>query len=213
MSIVRVKICGITSIEDAFMALEEGADALGFLFAPSPRRLTPDEVAFITRVLPPFVSVTGVFVNEPVQTVLDSARKCALDTLQFHGEETADYCRLFKGYRLIKAFGAAPSLSYEKVSHLPVNAFLLDTRYEKIRGGGGKVFDWELARSFSGREHPLILAGGLNSENVYSALERLNPYAVDVSSGVEINGKKERKKIRELISEVRRYNLRGGDER
>ena len=207
MSSVRVKICGIRSLKDAFMAIEEGADSLGFVFATSPRQLSADEVLAITSKIPPFVSVTGVFVNEKKERVLDIAAKSLLDTLQFHGEEDEVYCRFFEGFRVIKAFGASHSLDYEKVSRYPADAFLLDTKYKDKKGGGGMTFNWKLALPFSGKKHPLILAGGLTPGNIFSALEAVNPYAVDVSSGVESVGIKDRKKVRAFLDEVRRFNI------
>lgn len=209
MSAVRVKVCGIQTLPEALAAVQEGVDALGFVFAAgSRRRITPEKAAAISRELPPFVARVGVFVDEAAATVRDVAAYCGLDTLQFHGDETETYCRLFPGCRIIKAFAASPFLSVEKCRGYRSSAVLLDTAYKDKKGGGGRVFDWHLALPFSGRSGfpiPLILAGGLNANNIPEALEVLKPYAVDVSSGVEKNGLKDRELIRAFINQIRRW--------
>lgn len=202
--VVRVKICGIRNRQDAAMAVEEGADALGFVFAESQRRLSPREASFITKTVPPFVSRTGVFVNEKTEVVLEIAEICGLDTLQFHGEETPDYCGRFSSFRVIKSFAVSSLLSYDWVSRYRVDAVLLDTGYRDRKGGGGKTFDWRRALPFSEGCPPLILAGGLSSANVCAAVKTVRPYAVDVSSGVEEGGQKNRNKINAFIGEVRK---------
>jgi len=208
MSAVRVKVCGIQTLPEAQAALQEGVDALGFVFAASSRRITPEKAASISKELPPFVARVGVFVDEAAATVGEIAAYCGLDTLQFHGEETEAYCRSFHGYRIIKAFAASPFLSVERCRGYRCGAVLLDTAYKGKKGGGGRVFDWRLALPFSGSSGfplPLILAGGLNPGNVPEALESLKPYGVDVSSGVEKNGIKDRELIRAFMNQIRRW--------
>lgn len=205
MSAVRVKICGIQTPQDAMTAVREGVNALGFIFAGSPRRITPEKAAAISRELPPFVARVGVFVDEAAAGVREIAAYCGLDTLQFHGQETEAYCRSFHHYRVIKAFAASPSLSVEKCRRYRCDAVLLDTAYANIKGGGGRTFDWQLALPFCGERFPLILAGGLNPDNVLEALQVLKPFAVDVSSGVERNGFKDRELIRAFMDQVRRW--------
>lgn len=204
MSVVRVKICGITTIREAQVSVEEGVDALGFVFAESPRRVSSRKAASIIERIPPFISCTGVFVNETIKYVTEIADYCSLDTLQFHGDETPEYCRCFSGYRIIKSFPAGPGLTAEKVKGYSVNALLIDTKYTDRRGGGGQVFDWQLALPFTGGTPPLILAGGLHAGNLSDALQTVKPFAVDVSSGVEIDGRKDSKKIREFMRIARR---------
>ncbi len=202
---VRVKICGIGTVEEALAAVEEGAHALGFLFAPSPRRIAPEEAARIVERIPPFIGRVGVFVNEREDVVKETAAFCGLDTLQFHGEETKEYCRRFRQYKVIKAFAAHPFLLPERCAEYGTSAILLDTAYTGKKGGGGETFDWNMAVPFSRSAVPLILAGGLNEGNICEALHLVRPYGVDVSSGVETKGCKDRAKIRSFISQVRRW--------
>ncbi len=209
MSTVRVKICGIQTEEEALAGAAEGADALGFVFAESPRRVTPEEAAAAMERLPPFVSRTGVFVDETLEEVRRIARLCGLDVLQLHGGESPGYCRALRPWRIIKSFPANSALIPEECARYRPAAVLLDTAYPERRGGGGRTFDWRLAEPFAGHaSFPLILAGGLDPGNVFRALEAVRPYGVDVSSGVEKNGAKCRQKIREFIGEVRRWEER-----
>ncbi len=207
---VRVKVCGIQSLEDALAAVQEGADALGFVFAASSRRVTPAQAAAIIKELPPFVARVGVFVDEAAARVEEIAAACGLDTLQFHGEETEEYCRLFPAYRVIKAFSVSSSLSVAHCRRYCCSAVLLDTKYAGQKGGGGRTFDWRLALPFSKEGFPLILAGGLNHRNIYRALTLLKPYGVDVSSGVERDGHKDRGLLRAFMEQVRRWEERPG---
>lgn len=210
MCYVRVKICGICTLEEAKAAVEAGAHALGFVFAASKRRVTPEQAAKIIRGLPPFISKTGVFVNEKSSVVMEIAEYCGLDTLQFHGEEPVSYCVKFASsrYKIIKAFPFSPSLEFETCMAYPVNGILLDTKYENRRGGGGMTFNWQQAKQFRNSRKPLILAGGLNADNVLSALSKLHPFGVDVSSGVEKNGTKDREKIFAFMEKIKCWNDR-----
>lgn len=207
--VVKVKICGITTIEDARCAVEAGADALGFVFAVSPRRVNVEVARAIIKGLPPFISKVGVFVNEESGRVEEIAHYVGLDTLQFHGDEPPDYCRLFDRLKVIKAFrmrSGGVDISMEVVRYKDsVDAFLLDTYVPGRIGGTGERFPWELALPL--KEYgPLILAGGLTAENVGEAIRLLHPYGVDVSSGVEGDRKgiKDKRKVIEFISNVRR---------
>jgi phosphoribosylanthranilate isomerase len=202
---VRVKVCGIRTPREALAAVEEGVHALGFLFASSPRQVTPEIAAAIIKELPPFIGKVGVFVNEESGKVKEIAAYCGLDTLQFHGEETAAYCCQFPAYKVIKAFPASPSLSMERCREYRVSAILLDTKYAGKKGGGGLAFDWRLAQPFCQGPFPLVLAGGLNEDNVFNALEVVKPFGVDVSSGVERNGFKDQKRIRALMEQIKRW--------
>ncbi len=187
---VKVKICGITNKDDAITAVELGADAVGFVFADSPRRVSPEEAAKICDGLPLFVARVGVFVDEEAMVVRDIAARCDLDFLQFHGSETPEFCRLF-GRRAIKAFRVKDAASLNGIKKYGDNPFVLDTFVEEQAGGTGKTFDWKLARRMAGRSR-IMLSGGMN------------PYAVDVSSGVEAKpGRKDKHKISEFIRAVR----------
>lgn len=192
------------TLEMALAAANMGADALGFVFAPSSRRMEPDLVRAITAKLPPFVSVVGVFVDEDFNRVQEIADYCRLDFAQLHGRESPDYCRSLR-VKTIKAIRVRDIQSLEQMQWYRglVSGFLLDAYQPGKPGGTGTVFDWEIARAASSRDK-VILAGGLNQENVAAAVNRAGAYAVDVSSGVETDGQKDLMKIKTFIEEVRR---------
>jgi len=183
---VRVKICGITRAEDALIAVEVGADALGFIFyEESPRSITPSAARDIVAKLPPFIAKVGVFVNEEVSKVREIAAEVGLTTLQLHGEESPAYCEEV-GLSVIKALRVRGEEDIHNISSLNVAALLLDTYKKGQIGGTGEVFDWALALKALGKSNrPIILSGGLTPDNVAEAVKRVRPYAVDVSSGVE----------------------------
>ncbi|NPV26636.1 MAG: phosphoribosylanthranilate isomerase [Firmicutes bacterium] len=201
---VRVKICGISTIEEALAAVDAGAHALGFVFAASPRQVTPVIVRRIVRELPPLISKVGVFVNAGQETVAEIADYCHLDVLQFHGEETPEDCQ---GWRqpVIKAFRVKDRSFLKELPKYRVAAYLLDAFVPGKMGGTGTSFNWELAREAK-RHGPIILAGGIKRENVVQALRVVEPFAIDVSSGVETGGRKDPQKIMSLMAEVRRVN-------
>ena len=200
---VRVKICGITSMEDALQAVQAGADALGFVFyEKSPRYLPPERAESIIGVLPPFVQVVGLFVNADAGFVNDTADRCLLDLVQLHGDEPPDYCELIRR-RVIKAFRVKDITSLDPVRNYSIAGILLDAFSPKAYGGTGLTFNWEVAQE-AGQYGPVILAGGLTPENVCQAVERVNPYGVDVSSGVETApGRKDPEKVREFIRQAK----------
>ncbi len=210
---VRVKICGIRTVEAARAAVEAGADALGFVFAPSPRQVTPQEAERIIRQLPPFVSRVGVFVDTPRREALEIAGFCRLDVLQFHGAEPPDYCRDWQ-QQVIKGFRVRDGSVLEQMDRYQVAAFLLDAYVPGRAGGTGQRFDWDLARqaaapakaSADRARRRIILAGGIAPANVEQAIRQAMPYAIDVSSGVETGGVKDPDKIRALLMEVRRLD-------
>ncbi len=208
---VRVKICGITSMEDALNACEAGADAIGFVFYErSPRYIDPERARKIVAKLPPFLSVTGVFVDEEVERVKEIAGLVPLDTLQFHGEEPPDYCTLFKE-RTIKAFGVREGF-LEDLQRYRVSAFLLDTYHRDLKGGTGRGFDWREAvkAKVYGR---IILAGGLDPDNVEEAVRMVRPFGVDVSTGVEISpGRKDRGKMIDFVRRAKGVVYEGSKE-
>lgn len=199
----RVKICGITNVDDALAAVSFGADALGFVFyEKSPRYVTPLKVQRILSLLPPFVTTVGLFVNEPVDRVHRIMSMTRLQVAQFHGDEKPQDCQL-DGFPVIKAFQVRDEASLEGVEDYAVAAVLLDAWSGKQYGGSGRSFDWQLAKKLTGTK-PLILAGGLTPENVAEAVRLVQPYAVDVSSGVEDSpGRKNHQKITQFISQVK----------
>jgi phosphoribosylanthranilate isomerase len=197
---VKVKICGITNLDDALAAVEAGTDALGFMFCESsPRNVSLTTAADIIRRLPPFIARVGVFVNPAGELVKSAIASCGVDTLQFHGEETPEFCRRF-GLKTIKAFRMQGKETLGGVREYATDAWLLDSFVAGVRGGTGATFHWELAVEAKKLGRPIILAGGLTPKNVAEAVQQVRPYAVDVSSGVESSpGKKDHGKVREFI--------------
>jgi len=204
---VRIKICGITDLEDALLAANLGADALGFIFyAKSPRSVPPETAGEIIRQLPPFVLSVGVFVDEDAALVREIAARVGLDWVQLHGKESPDYCRSL-GRRVIKGFRIQDEGSLDALGQYQgaVQAFLLDTYQPGLPGGTGETFDWHLARRAQ-PYGPIILAGGLNDKNVAEAIKLARPQAVDVASGVEARpGKKDPEKLRAFIEAIRKF--------
>lgn len=181
---MRVKVCGITTIEDALHAIASGADALGFVFyRKSPRYISPEQAAQIIAQLPPFVSIVGLFVNEAFQYVRAVIDQCRLDVVQLHGDEAPSQCQ-YEGVKVIKALRIRSQQCLVGLEDYPVSALLLDAWVDGAYGGTGKLGCWGLAAQ-AAQKFPVILAGGLNPDNVGAAIEAVNPYAVDVSSGVE----------------------------
>jgi phosphoribosylanthranilate isomerase len=199
MSVI-VKICGLTNVADALVAAEAGADALGFVFyEPSPRSVTIEAAAEIARELPPAIVKVGVFVDAPQDLVIRAARSCALNLLQFHGEESPDYCLQF-GLMSMKAFRIRDEASLRDLGAYLTDAWLLDAYAPDKAGGTGETFNWDLAVQARSFGRPIILAGGLTPLNVAEAVGRVQPYGVDVSSGVEAApGRKDHRKIRDFI--------------
>ncbi len=202
---MRIKVCGITSHEDAAMALDLGVDALGFNFYPkSPRFLAPSAAGEIIHRLAPFAVTVAVFVNlGDTEEVERQARIAGVHALQLHGDESPEYCLRLSGWKLIKALRLGAGSSPAGLEQYPVAAFLLDARDDARYGGTGLAFDWNIARQLQ-TSRPIILAGGLRPDNVRHAIRIVRPYAVDVCSGVEsAPGKKDREKMRAFIREVR----------
>jgi phosphoribosylanthranilate isomerase len=203
MAVTRIKICGITSSEDARAAAAAGADALGFVFyAKSPRAVSVAQAAAIIRRLPPFVTTVGLFVNAERATIESTIQACGLDSIQLHGDESPQDCR-FSGCRVIKALRIKDAASLERAADYEVSGLLLDAWSDQVYGGSGETFDWRLLKQFASSQ-PVILAGGLNPRNVADAVRQVRPYAVDVSSGVEMApGRKDLLKVVEFIRQVR----------
>ena len=198
-----IKICGITNLQDALQAATLEVDALGFIFAPSPRRIDPPAAKEIIRSLPPPVLKIGVFVDEEIPKVRKIADECGLNGLQFHGHESPEYCQAFS-LPVIKTITIRGMESLKEMEQYPSVSILLDTWSAEKAGGTGKVFCWEWAEKAKERRG-FILSGGLNPMNVYQAIQRLTPFGVDVCSGVEqIPGKKDSWKMIDFVQEVRR---------
>ena len=182
---VKVKICGITNLADGLVAAEAGADAVGFLFYDlSPRGISVEAAAAVSRQLPPFVMRAGVFVNAPEDLVVRAIRDCGLSLVQFHGDEAPEYCVQF-GLMSMKAFRIRDAASLPALRNYATDAWLLDAYSPHRPGGTGETFNWDLALEARSWGRPIFLAGGLNAENVAEAVRRAQPYGVDVSSGVE----------------------------
>jgi phosphoribosylanthranilate isomerase len=202
---MKVKVCGITSYEDAAMVVDQGADALGFNFYPhSPRYLKPEDARSIILRLPPFVTAVGLFVNvTDVNRVSEMAHVAGVQVLQLHGDETPEYCGRLASWPLIKALRIGNDGIPRDLAAYPVQGFLLDARDDALFGGTGRSFDWSLAKDIQ-RIRPIILAGGLRPDNVKEAIRIAAPYGVDVCSGVEsAPGKKDANKLMRFMNEVR----------
>jgi len=220
MRSVRVKICGITNIDDAQAAISAGADMLGFNFyRPSPRYIEPQATAEIIKAIRSraggkarSASMVGVFVDEPIENVSRIADEAGLDGIQLHGEETAEYCRRLKELRpekfLIKAVAAKANDGVESAGGYPADAIMVDAFDEKLRGGTGRVADWSIAREVARAVPRLFLAGGLSPENVADAIAAVAPYGVDVCSAVEAApGRKSAERMKQFVDAVRSSKL------
>jgi phosphoribosylanthranilate isomerase len=202
---VRVKICGITNLEDALAAVEAGADLLGFNFyAKSPRRVSPQDARLVVEKLSPEVSCVGVFVNEEAAEVERAAREAGLGAVQLHGGETPEFCARLRDLTTIKALRVGENFSVESASAYGTDAVLLDAFVAGSWGGTGHTFDWSVARRTREAVARLFLAGGLTPENVAGAVRVVRPYAVDVCSGVETApGRKSFQLMRRFVEAAR----------
>ncbi len=196
----RVKICGITSVEDAQAAIEAGADALGLVFyAPSPRSVSIAQAQEISRIVGPFVSLVGLFVNADADEVQNTLSQIPLHVLQFHGDESRDYCEQFQR-PYMKAIRMRPELDIQQAmnEHPNASGILLDAYRKGVPGGTGETFDWQRVPARS--EQALVLAGGLNPDNLEQALAATHVWAVDVSGGVESSpGRKDHEAIKRFV--------------
>ena len=196
---IKVKICGITNLEDAHHAVKSGTDLIGFVFARSPRRISPQQALKIASILPKKIKKVGVFVNEKQSRVKNIIKKIGLDFVQFHGDETPAYCREFKKVKVIKAFRIKNKQSLDDMKKYNVYAYLLDAFVKGKRGGTGKRFNWNLAKKAKKLNKRIIISGGLNPSNVKRAI-KIKPWGVDASSGIEKRpGKKDAKLIKQFI--------------
>ncbi len=201
----RIKICGITNLEDAVLACDLGADALGFVFAESPRNINPRVAKKIILSLPPFLMKIGIFVNEKIGKIEEIHHYCRLNFVQLHGEEDETYISSLS-LPAIKAFRVKDHNILDEIAESKFSCFLLDTYDPNCLGGTGKAFNWDIAEK-ANKMGKLILSGGLNPLNVKQALKKVHPYAVDVSSGVESKpGTKDPLKMQRFIQEVRKWD-------
>ncbi|MGH9944123.1 MAG: phosphoribosylanthranilate isomerase [Pyrinomonadaceae bacterium] len=204
---VKIKICGITNLDDALAAVEAGADALGFNFYPrSPRYIGPAAARRVIEEMPPAVTCVGVFVNEDSPAaVARLAENAGVAVVQLHGDETASYCRALNGRRIIKALRVRHDFAPEDALPFETEAILLDAYNPALRGGTGERCDWESARRTRELVPQLYLAGGLVPGNVAEAIVAVSPYAVDVCSGVESSpGRKDHALLRAFVAAARR---------
>ena len=203
---MKVKICGITNKKDAQDAIYLGADAIGFIFYKNSKRYVSPEIAEeISLFCPPFVSRVGVFVNMPLEEVDSVVQQCNLDYVQLHGDEDIDYCikcntKVIKVFRIENIEDISEISKYQGV----VSSILLDTKSKELYGGTGKHFDWGIAIAAKEYQMPMILSGGLNAENIEKAIQIVDPFAVDLNSGVETEpGKKDYHKINSIIQLIK----------
>ena len=200
---MKVKICGITDMETAKRACEYGADALGFVFAESKRKITPKRAEEIIQELPANVLKIGVFVNESVETIQKIADECGLTHVQLHGDEDNYQIRRLN-IPSIKSLGVTSESDMKNAQGYEADYILFDSPKEKFYGGNGKTFSWELLGHMPKElRKKTILAGGLNALNIEEAIRTVRPYMVDVSSGVETEGKKDVEKIKQFIKKAK----------
>jgi phosphoribosylanthranilate isomerase len=202
---VKVKVCGITNPEDARVAADAGADAIGLVFAESPRRVSVERAREIASTLPEGILKVGVFVDAEPEEVLGIAREVGLDYAQLHGDEPPEAVAEIRegGVGVVKALRVRNAEALAAVERYEADLFLLDAWSAKVRGGTGARFDWELAKSLKGRDN-IVVSGGLNPENVREAIEFFEPYGVDASSSLEDRpGKKSGERVRRFVSAAR----------
>ena len=202
----KIKICGTTNKHDAILASQLGADMLGFIFYKGSKRyVEPRTASDIINELPPYILKVGVFVNEDPKKVREIAADAALNALQFHGDETPEYCNAFKDeFKVIKAFRLKDRKSLDDINKYDVDYYLLDTYSKDSHGGTGEAFDWKILEDFEFLK-PVILSGGITPDNVAKAIKEVAPYGVDVASGVEASpGRKDAELLKRFIHNVRK---------
>lgn len=199
---MKVKICGLLSEEAALCAAREGADALGFVFAESKREISLKAAKSIISKLPKNIKKVGVFVNPSRERIEEVVSETGIDYVQLHGNETPEFCRSLP-YPIIKAFSIESAADLKKIHDYPCEYVLLDGPKGKYHGGNGIAFDWGILSNFDCKDKKVILAGGLNPQNVRAAVVETNAFMVDVSSGVETNGHKDLEKIKVFLAHVK----------
>ena len=205
----KVKICGITNLDDALCACKAGADAIGFIFyKKSPRFITPQEVRDIIGALPQNILKVGVFVNSGEDYVKKVQHLCRLDMLQFHGTESAQFCEKFRNYKIIKAIRVRDARSLAGIKDYRVYAFLFDTYSAGKFGGTARTFNWTLLKGLKELGRPIFLSGGLNARNINRALKTVGPEWLDASSSLESSpGKKDHQKIKKFIAAAKKEEV------
>jgi len=206
--VTRIKICGITNKIDAVNAAKLGVDMLGFVFYKKSKRYVNAATAEdVINELPPRIGKAGIFVDEAKEDVIKIAEDAGLDMLQFHGEETPEYCGYFKNrFKVIKAFRLKDRNDLKVINDYDANFYLLDTYKTDSIGGTGETFDWKILKDFE-ILRPVILSGGLTPANVSAAIKEIAPYAVDVSTGVEASpGKKDLTLMKKFVENVRKLD-------
>lgn len=204
---MKVKICGLKRLEDINIVNKYPVDYIGFVFAPSKRRVSLEEAMELKSALNPSIKTVGVFVNEEPSLVNEIATKCSLDIVQLHGDEDDEYIKNIK-FPVWKSISIKDSNFYKEMESCTLSCgFVLDTYSSDAKGGTGKVFNWDLVKDIS-KDKFIILAGGLNSSNVLTAIEKVSPSVIDVSSGVEELGVKNELKIKEFLRKVKNYDIK-----
>ena len=204
---MKVKICGLKRLEDINLINKYPVDYIGFVFAPSKRRVSLDEAIELKTALNPSIKTVGVFVNEEPSVVNEIAAKCSLDIVQLHGDEDDEYIKNIK-FPVWKSISVKDSNFYKEMELCTLSSgFVLDTYSNDAKGGTGKVFNWDLVKDVS-KDKFIILAGGLNSSNVLTAIDKVSPSIIDVSSGVEEQGFKNEFKIQEFLRKVKNNDIK-----
>lgn len=198
----KVKICGLKEKEHVKAAVEAGADAIGFVFAASKREITIEQARELAKEVPPGVLKIGVFVNPTIQEIETAVREVPLDFVQYHGNETPEFIQS-NSFPSIKALSVRSEEDIDVAKQFNTDFYLFDAPGTDYQGGSGLTFNWQLMQGHSIPQEKIILAGGLNPANVEDAIKRVNPYMVDVSSGVEIEGRKDSELIRAFIRAVK----------
>lgn len=196
-----IKICGITTLDAAKTVESAGADWIGFVFAPSKRKISPEHAKQISKALSPKIKKVGVFVNESIEKIISIANEVGLDYIQLHGDEDETFAKQIP-FPIIKAFSIEHT-DIQTIERYPANYILLDSPGKKYRGGTGETFDWEKINELNVDKRKIILAGGLHADNVQQAIKIVTPRGIDVSSGVETDGKKDPEKIFTFIKRAR----------
>ncbi len=200
---VRVKICGLTKKEHIQVAVEEQVDYIGFVFAKSKRQVTVEQAKVLAQSIPEPIQKVGVFVNETVENMLHIAKEVPLDVIQLHGQEPQQVVEALKPYTTIKAISVRTKEDVQKAAQYNVDYYLFDAPGIEYEGGSGNTFDWTLLENTKINRQNIILAGGLSPENVGRAIEQVEPYGIDVSSGVEIDGQKDKMRMRAFMNQTR----------
>ena len=196
-----IKVCGLRRLEDVNAVNEFKPDYVGFVFAESKRQVTCAEAAYLVNNLKPCIKKVGVFVNKSRDDVEEIAMRCKLDVLQFHGDESPEYCASFK-QEVWKSIRVKDEHSLDEIENFDVDGILLDAFSKDMYGGSGESFNWDLVNKYKGNKK-LIIAGGLNIDNIVECIDATNPAIVDISSGVETDGFKDYLKIGAFIRKVR----------